>query len=55
MEKIKKKILKEELIEIEGVLEDIYYQTRDGILSILDRKKVVDLESRKLNILKKEE
>lgn len=43
------------MFQIEGDLEGIYLQNLDGILSNLNRNKVVDLEARKLSILKLDE
>ena len=54
-ERTKYKRLKEDLFRIEGESENIYHRSRDGVLLVFNRHKAVDLESRKLHILTKEE
>jgi hypothetical protein len=51
-ERDKKFSLKKELSRIERELEDLYAQSHNGTLVTLEKRKVMELEARKLSILK---
>ena len=54
-ETIRKHEMKKELIKIENEVDLIYANHPPGILSAVDKFKILDLDGKKLDILRKEE